>query len=73
MQNSYDEHLTSLGLLRPLHNVDSRTQQLVVDRSRGTLEVRGYEITELGRLLLRQLEIEVDEEQANIRMEPTRR
>ncbi len=35
--------------------------------------MRGYEITNLARLLLRQLGIEVDEEQANIRMEPTRR
>ena len=73
MQDSYDEHLASLALLSPLHNVDSRTEQLVVDKHRGTLEVRGYEITNLARLLLRQLGIEVDEEQANIRMEPTRR
>jgi hypothetical protein len=72
MQNSYDEHLASLALLSPLHNVDRRTEQLVVDRHRGTLEVQGYEITNLARLLLRQLGIEVDEEQANIRMEPTR-
>lgn len=73
VQNSYDEHLARLGLLTPLHNIDRRTEQLVVDRSRGTLEVRGYDLSSLGRLLLRQLGIEIDEEQANIRMEPTRR
>lgn len=73
MQDSYDEHLASLALLSPLYNVDRRTEQLVVDKHRGSLEVRGYEITNLARLLLRQLGIEIDEEQANIRMEPTRR
>jgi hypothetical protein len=73
MQDSYDEHLASLALVSPRHNVDHPTGQLVVDRHRGTLEVRGYEITNLARLLLRQLGIGVDEAQANIRMEPTRR
>lgn len=73
VQDSCDEHLASLALLSPLYNVDRRTEQLVVDRRRGILEVRGYEITNLARLLLRQLGIQIDDEQANIRMEPTRR
>ncbi len=39
MQDSYDDHLASLALLSPLHNVDHRTKQLVVDTHRGRLEV----------------------------------
>jgi hypothetical protein len=72
LQDSYDEHLARLGLLAARHNVDHRTNQLVVDKFTGELEVRGYQITGLGRLLLKQLGVEVDDKQANIRMEPTR-
>jgi len=72
LQDSYDEHLARLGLLNARHNVDPRTNQLVVDRFTGELEVRGYKLSSLGRLLLKQLGIEVDDERANIRMEPTR-
>jgi hypothetical protein len=46
---------------------------LVVDKHTGELEVRDYGITNLGRLLLKQAGVEVDEERANLRMEPTRR
>jgi hypothetical protein len=65
--------LAGLGLLGRLHNVDHRTNQLVVDRHSGTLEVRGYRITDLGRLLLRQLGIEADEANADIRTDSSRR
>jgi hypothetical protein len=61
LQDSYDEHLAQLGLLSARHNVDSRTNQLVVDRFTGTLEVRGYQITSLGRLLLKQVGAEVED------------
>ncbi len=54
LQDSYDEHLASLGLLVAQHNVDRRTNQLVVDHS-GHIEVRGYDLTQLGRLLLKQI------------------
>jgi hypothetical protein len=61
LQDSYDEHLAQLGLLSARHNVDSRTNQLVVDRFTGALEVRGYAITSLGRLLLKQVGAEVED------------
>lgn len=64
LQDSYDEHLAQLGLLQARHNVDSRTNQLVVDRFTGALEVRGYGITSLGRLLLKQVGAEVEAEDA---------
>jgi hypothetical protein len=61
LQNSFDEHLAQLGLLDPRHNVDRRTNQLVVDRTTGALEVRGYGITSLGRLLLKQVGVQIDD------------
>jgi hypothetical protein len=61
LQNSFDEHLAQLGLLSPRHNVDRRTNQLVVDRSTGALEVRGYGIASLGRLLLRQVGVQIED------------
>jgi len=64
LHDSYDEHLAQLGLLQPRHNVDLRTNQLVVDRSTGALEVRGYGITSLGRLLLKRVGVEVEAENA---------
>jgi hypothetical protein len=72
LQGSFDEHLAQLGLLSPLHNVDRKTGQLVVGRHTGELEVRGYTITSLGRLLLKQAGVEVDDERANLRMEQPR-
>jgi hypothetical protein len=65
--------MARLGLLAPRYNVDHRTNQLVIDKFTGELEVRGHQITSLGRLLLKQLGIEIDDQQANIREEPTRR
>jgi hypothetical protein len=55
LQQSYDEHLAQLGLLKPMHNVDSKTNQLVVDKHTGEFEVRNYRLSDLGRLLLRQV------------------
>jgi hypothetical protein len=54
LQQSYDEHLAQLNLLNRMHTVDSK-EQLVVDRHTGGLEVRAYRISDLGRLLLRQV------------------
>jgi hypothetical protein len=59
LQDSYDQHLAQLGLLQARHNVDSRTNQLVVDRFTGAPEVRGYGITSLGRILLKQIGVDV--------------
>jgi hypothetical protein len=53
VQDSYQEHLAQLGLLRPRYRTDSKTKQPVFDRMTGAPEIRGYEITRLGRLLLR--------------------
>ena len=48
LQNSYKEHLTSLGLLEKELDIDTS--------NRGTkLKTKGYKITLLGRLLLREL------------------
>lgn len=64
LQHSYDGHLAQLGLLQPRHNVDSRTNQLVIDSFTGAFDVRGYGITSLGRLLLKQAGVEVETEDA---------
>jgi hypothetical protein len=53
VQDSYQEHLARLGLLRPRYRTDAKTKQPVFDRMTAAPEVRGYEITWLGRLLLR--------------------
>ena len=55
LQSSYKEHLSTLGLLSPRYEVDSRTKQPVFDSRTGNLKLKGYEITSLGRLLLRQI------------------
>jgi hypothetical protein len=53
LQDSYKEHLAQLGLLERRYARDSRTKELKVDRRTGAPEVAGYELTPLGRLLLR--------------------
>jgi len=60
LQRSYKEHLGQLGLLEPRYETDTRTKQPVFDSFRGGLKIRGYEITALGRLLLRQIELAGD-------------
>lgn len=55
LQDSYKEHLRQLGLLRERYRTDSRTKMPEFDQSTGGLKVAGYEITPLGRLLLRQV------------------
>jgi len=55
LQSSYKEHLSALGLLSPRYEMDSRTKQPVFDSRTGNLKLKGYEITSLGRLLLRQI------------------
>jgi len=57
IQKSYKEHLTRLGLLEPRYETDIRTKQPVFDGFRSGLKIRGYDITGLGRLLLRQIEL----------------
>ena len=55
LQKSYTEHLTQLGLLEHRYKVDSKTKSPIYNSSTGAPEVSGYEITSLGKLLLRQI------------------
>ncbi len=57
LQDSYKGHLTQLGLLRPKYKIDRRTNLPEVD-NRGNLRTQGYELTRLGRLLLRHIGFE---------------
>jgi hypothetical protein len=55
LQDSYKEHLSQLGLLQPRYKTDSKTHLPEFDRFTGGLKIRGYDITPLGRLLLKQI------------------
>lgn len=52
LQKSYKAHLCELGLLEETYRIDHKTRQPKFD-SNGKQEVQGYQITGLGRLLLR--------------------
>ncbi len=52
LQWSYKEHLAQLGLLEIKHEIDRKTGLLKIDRD-GQFKVKGYELTSLGRLLLK--------------------
>ena len=60
LQNSYDIHLAQLGLLGARFSVDTRTKLPEFDSHTGAQKVRGYELTRLGRFLLRQVGITAD-------------
>lgn len=55
LQSSYKEHLTQLGLLERRYQTDVHSKQPVFDSSTGGMKVRGYRLTTLGRLLLREI------------------
>jgi hypothetical protein len=55
LQESYKEHLRQLGLLDYLYKFNNKTKQPEFDNSTGGLKTRGYRITTLGRLMLRQM------------------
>lgn len=57
LQKSYDEHLTQLGLLEHRYEINIRTKQTEFDPFTGGMKVSGYEITSLGKLLLRQIDL----------------
>jgi hypothetical protein len=59
MQTSYQEHLAQLGLFEPRYRVDYKTQMLKLD-SFGTIQVDGYNITSLGRLLLKKIGLSIN-------------
>jgi hypothetical protein len=52
LRQSYKEHLVQLGLLIRKYKVDKKTKQLELDNN-GQFQISGYEITSLGRLLLK--------------------
>lgn len=55
LRDSYREHLARLGLLNPRYRTDTRTKQPKFDSRTGAQEIAGYQLTPLGRLLLRQI------------------
>ena len=57
LQMSYDMHLARIQLLEPRYSLDTRTKLPQFDSRTGAQKVSGYELTRLGRLLLRQLGI----------------
>lgn len=56
MQDSYKLHMESLGLLRSRVKFDSRTKLPEFDKKRG-FKKSGYEITPLGQLLIRYIDM----------------
>lgn len=57
IRSSYRQHLQDLGLTRPLFKKPSRGEQPEFDDKTGTLKSTGSEITRLGRMLLRYLNL----------------
>jgi hypothetical protein len=55
LQESYKEHLTQLGLLEHKYQTDIQTRTPEFDSFTGGLKTAGYEISPLGRLLLRHI------------------
>ena len=55
LQNSYKEHLAQLGLLERRYRTDMKTRSPEFDRFTGAMEISGYQLTGLGRLLLREI------------------
>jgi len=59
LQSSYKEHLVQLGLLDRKYKIDSKTKEVKFN-NRGQFEVDNYEITRLGRLLLKYVGLSED-------------
>ena len=55
LQKSYKEHLSQLGLLERRFKTNPQTELPEYDRFSGTMQVSGYRLTQLGRLLLREI------------------
>ena len=55
LQKSYKEHLSQLGLLDRRFKTNLQTKLPEYDRSSGSMQVSGYRLTQLGRLLLREI------------------
>jgi hypothetical protein len=61
LQTSYQERLVQLGLLRHCYSTDFKTKMPEFDSFTGALKIRGYEISLLGRLLLKHIGLAKDE------------
>ena len=57
LQESYQAHLCELGLLEREYRIDMKTKQPEFDTFSGKQREQGYEITHLGRLLLRAIDL----------------
>ena len=55
LQESYKEHLFQLRLFERRYRMGHNTKEPAFDEWTGTQEVEGYEITSLGRLLLKEI------------------
>ncbi len=55
LQKSYKEHLVQLGLLQHRYRIDPRMETPEFDRFTGGLKAQGYQISPLGRLLLKHI------------------
>jgi len=62
LQHSYKQHLAQLGLLQPRYHVQRHTQQPEYDSRTGAAEIAGYELSSLGRLLLREIGLADEQE-----------
>jgi hypothetical protein len=63
LHQSYQEHLTSLGLFKRQYQTDIRTKGMVIDTFDGGPKLQGYRITSLGCLLLRHIGLANEEDQ----------
>lgn len=62
LQDSYKEHLVQLGLLRPIYEIDIKTKLPEYESHSGRQKIQRHEITRLGKLLLRQIDLSNDNE-----------
>lgn len=57
VHQDYKEHMTRMGLLRPRFRMTKKGDAPEFDQKTGMLKASGYEITPLGRLLLRRVDL----------------
>jgi len=62
LQHGYKQHLAQLGLLQPRYHTQRHTQQPEYDSRTGAAKIAGYELTSLGRLLLREIGLADEQE-----------
>lgn len=62
LQESYKEHLCQLGLLDARYDVDFETRLPKFDSDSGSMRVRDYELSSLGRLLLEAIDLDKDQD-----------